>query len=216
MKSNIVGINSSQNYFEVSNTEMVVDILNKLEINFKKGEKHIAFSSTNYQSLQHKCIFLGTQYYNQYYPNIKVAIVTFHWDKGLVEPFYRESEPVNSFTRKFHHHFYLLDWAALFREKDVKEKFDEYDVVLWDLPDFDFLKKNYEHLKNQIEFVNVLYIISLKASNFSDEDFLNSIQKYYSDHGLDVNQILPWKNLDENHSRKRTNIFKKIISIFKT
>lgn len=211
--SNIAKIHPFQDHYEVVNSELVEDVLDKLKSNFIKGERSIAFSSTNYQSLQHKCIFLSAQYLHGIYPNIKIGIVTFNWDKGIIKPFFDESETVNLFTKKFHHHFHLIDWANLFHDENAQDRLKEYDLLLWDMPDIDFIKNNYDLLKDQVVLIDTLYVISLKNKHFTDDDFLESIQKYYFDHGLDISKVLPWKKKVEKVTRNGASIFKKLTQV---
>lgn len=215
MKNNIVSLRPQEKHFEIGNTESVSTFLELLENNFQKGERNIAFSSTNYKSIQHKCIVLGAHHFNHLYPGSKVAIVTFSWDMGMLKPFYNEAKLVSPSTKKFHHHFDLIDWSSLVSDDLAMEQLKPYNLILWDLPDLDFIKKHYDSLKNQIAHAESLYIISLKSRNFQDEEFLKCIQQYYSDHGLDIAQILPWK-LENSKRDEKKNIIDSLMKIFGT
>ncbi len=200
---------------EVGSDTEIIELLTKFENNFQQGEKSIAFSSTNYRSSQEKSILLAIDYFNQKYPTLRLCVVSFQIESGLFkELLFNGGEAKSYETYRVNRQLDFVDWAKVLK-KDPLDIVDEYDMVLWDLPDLEFIQREYDRLHTYFEHMDALYIVSLKHKKFDDEHFKRTISDFYRDHGLNIRSILPWTiGKKKNKRQLHKDLIERIKSLF--
>lgn len=180
--------------FEVETSESVVHLLDLIESNFHQGHKSIAFSSTHYKNSQEKFIALATDFFHKKFSTLKVLIITFDINHGVISEFVKKSKIRNNYLYEFSLNLSILDWNSIAKDFTTpRDNIDSYDMIFWDLPDLKTIAENEEKLRSSFENMDALYIVSLKNTKFDDEHFKRDIFRFYLDHGLDIRTILPWQ-----------------------
>lgn len=183
-----------QALFQVDSNESVTHLLQLIEANFHDGLKSIAFSSTQYKNSQEKFISLVTDFIHKRYLNLKVLIVTFDLEHGVLSEFVKASKKNSPYLYEYSNYLSVLDWNSIVNgESNPRDHIDDYDMIFWDLPDLKTISEGEEELSSSFECMDALYIVALKNSKFDDEKFKRDIFKFYMDHGLDIRTVLPWQ-----------------------
>jgi hypothetical protein len=190
--TNVLSFKKAKPSISINSGEELLSLFNLFEENFQKGEKSVAFSSTNYRSSQEKSVLLAVDYFNKKYPSLKIAVVSFKLDHGLFKEYLGMLGKDLSDTIVVSRNFSLIDWNPSLK-MDPLDIVDEYDMIFWDLPDLDFIQKNSEDLSRFFETMDALYIVSIRFEKFDEEHFKKTIYNYYLDHGLDIKMIIPWR-----------------------
>ena len=192
--------------YKVDGEEFAIKLLNYFEKCLKSGEKNIGISSTHYYSHQQKLIILGLSHFNLKYPDLKVGIVSFSWDAGHFREFRKNStEKIKGAVYNYQEHFDLISWEYLLDTQQEEVVASSYDILIWELPEIQFLSSHSVALKKSLEVLNSLFIISNRLKTHDDEAFSKSISQYFLNHGVNISSILP-----ENFEMKTTQIKKKL------
>ncbi len=198
--------------FQIHAQENFQSYFDNLDLNFQNGEKNIAIGSTQYKSTQIKSILVGISFFLSKYKTLKVGVVSFDLQLGLLGELLEESKKQEKGIYKTTGNFYLVNWNDYLLPHDEEHISDEFDFLFWDLPSLEFIKINYDKLSFSFEKLDALYLLSQKYDHFDDHDFMENIQKYFYDHGMDISPILPWKIYDRK--KKPPSIIKLIKNIW--
>lgn len=207
MDKEIVGFGETRKLkYKVDGEEFAIKLLNYFEKCLESGEKNIGISSTHYYSHQQKLIILGLSHFNLKYPDLKVGIVSFSWDAGHFREFRKSStEKIKGAVYNYQEHFDLISWEYLLDTQQEEVVASSYDILIWELPEIQFLSSHSVALKKSLEVLNSLFIISNRLKTHDDEAFSKSISQYFLNHGVNISSILP-----ENFEMKTTQIKKKL------
>lgn len=190
----------SKYYYKVSDHSE----LNKVGVSFyndyQKGIKNFAIASTGYPLSQQKTI-LGLASFFDHREDLKILIVGSKLDTGLFKNFlencHDETLDLMQVTgkkinlKRFHFHFDFLEVQDFFElcdedqptyeyEEMVKSVLDRYDVVFWDLPNLEEIKKRshyYYPLTAQFELLTVV-VGAHETSKVEVEKLRSFYQKY--------------------------------------
>lgn len=195
MDENIINFSETRKMkYKVNGEEFAIKLLNYFEKCFKSGEKNIGISSTHYYSHQQKLIILGLNHFNLKYPDLKVGIVSFSCDEGHFKEFRKNStEVLKDAIYNYQEHFDLISWEYILETGQVGVIASSYDILIWELPEIQFLSTNAKALKESLEVLNSIFIISNRLKTHDDEAFSKSISQYFLNHGVNISSILPAK-----------------------
>jgi hypothetical protein len=193
--------NFRKNYFNVEQSEVSFKIISQMEDKILKGAKHLAISSTGYSSSQQKLALQVVYHLNQKHPGLKIGVVTFESQAGHFKDFYHHSEGVGP-IKTFYNHFCLIDWALLETIDCIKE---EYDVLIWDLPELSTLKNRFVHLDDFFKELHMLTIVSVKKAGSKENEFVTNTLKAYMDYGFDISNLVQFEDGRKRNILERIN-----------
>jgi hypothetical protein len=147
-------------------------------------QKSIGVTSTHYNSHQQKLIIVGLNHFNNNHPDLKIGIVSFSIDSG----YFRELKLNSSINQN--DRFNLISWQQLLDTNTVQKTAESFDILIWDLPEIQFLSRNSADLKESLESLDSLFIISNRLKTQDDSAFKKSISQYFLNHGLNISTIL--------------------------
>lgn len=173
----------------------------------KKGVKNFAFSSIGYKASQQKTI-LGLCCFFDQNSDSKIAIISDNMSLGVFSDLL-ESSTSSSYSagnegdvinyKTFHHHFDFIDYAEFAKfydnhlytksfDTDVTKILEKYDIVLWDVPAMEDMKKN-SHFHYRIShFYESMTVILSQMSSSGKE--IESIKKFFSNYNVRLNGVL--------------------------
>jgi hypothetical protein len=212
--NNVIEFKKNKPRLDLKENSDILGLFNKFEENFQNGEKSIAFNSTNYRSSQEKCLLLAADYFNKKYPSLKLAIVSFQFRSGILREYLNQAKVESVIEQvKLSKNLTLINWESCL-QRDPLDIIDEFDLVLWDLPEVEFLQKQSELLTRFFEHMDSLYIVSMKFEMFDEEHFKRTVHSFYLDHGLDIKMILPWSLGQKSRIKKsRLTRFKELLGL---
>lgn len=218
MDRNVVGVSDDKKMkYEVNGEEFAIKLLEYFEKCYKSGEKNIGVSSTHYYSHQQKLIILGLSYFNLKYPHLKVGIVSFSCDASYFREFKNSSKEIlSNAVYNYQNHFDLISWQYLLDTHTTKAVGDSYDVLIWELPEIQFLSNHSHTMKESLEAISSLFIISNRLKGHDDDDFLQSIAQYFLNHGVNISHLLPLKKAQGvKVPKKRMGVWPSVLSRLK-
>lgn len=207
MDNNILNFSDSKKMkYKVNGEEFALKLLDYFEKSYQNGDKNIGVSSTHYYSHQQKLIILGLNHFNLKYPDLRVGIVSFSCDTGHFKEFKQNSTEIEKHAvYNYQGHFDLISWQHLLDTKQINTISTRYDVLIWEVPEIQFLSQNASALKEGLENLNALFIISNRLKSHDDAAFSKSISQYFLDHGVNISSILP-QNLEKTAKKIRGKI----------
>lgn len=194
-------------YYKIGNHEELLKIGKGLLIEVGKGVKNFAFTSVGYKNSQQKTI-LGLSCFFDQNTSYKIAIVSDNLSTGAFADLV-DSSTLNSYSvgsenhsvvfKSFHHHFDFYDYAELMKlyannqnsknfELEIKKLSENYDVILWDIPEMEEMKKNsHFHYRISHFYESMTVIVGQNVSSGKQLDF---IKNYYSNYNIQLNGVL--------------------------
>lgn len=179
---------------------------------FKDGEKNFSFVSTGLDQVREKTVFGIASFFN-YHSDCKVAIVTDHFEKSFYQQFVGELEKEEKTIVNEDLPFYiyagngfdLIEYTVLRQvERKIKEAdfetfieklVDQYDLILWDLPEIESMKANKELYFPMIRVIdNVSLIVSENKTKFVE---MQKIIDYFRRYQIRVKGMLYHREVDE-------------------
>lgn len=204
--NNVLPGSFRKNYFYVEQSEASLNILSQMEKKILDGAKHLAISSTGYSSSQQKLALQVVHHLNQKHPGLKIGVVTFDVQTGHFKDFYMHAGGIGP-IKNFFNHFSLIDWQSL---DSVDSLRNDYDVLLWDLPELSILKNHYGNLDEFFQSLQMLTIVSCKKAGSTEEEFVSNIVKAYMDYGFDISKLVK-----QDKVQKKRNLLERINQVLK-
>lgn len=208
-------------FFRARDSENLFALGDNFYKDFKAGYKHFSFSHLGASEAQKKSI-QGIASFIFYFENLRILIVSSKMEGTFFGQFkHRDHKEVASlsaypeFTYETYVHegiHYLEVDEIANRSKDHKVKgleylmkkvVEDYDVVLYDLPDTSEHKTLYEIYFPLLQIIqNVTFIVSLKSNTFTD---LETLKNYYLNYKIKPKGCVIDRNFDAvSSSRKGT------------
>jgi hypothetical protein len=213
-------------FYRISNHEELFRIGKGFLGEVKKGVKSFAFTSTGYKNSQQRTI-LGLCCYFDQNANYKIAVISDHLVQGVFGELVNNSTP-NSYSlengedlvqfNSFHHHFDFINYSELNQfyvnhaytknfEAEIKKILDNYDIVLWDVPEMEKLKQN-PHFHYRIAHLYESMTVIISQNSTSGKE-VESVKNFFSNYNINLNGVL----FDSTCSAEKPKR-KKILGIF--
>lgn len=216
----------AEHFYRISNHEELFRIGKGFLEEVKKGVKSFAFTSTGYKNSQQRTI-LGLCCFFDQNADYKICIISDHLSQGIFSELVDSSTP-NTYSidngedtvkyTSFHHHFDFIDYSELTKfydnhlytknfEIEVKKIIDNYDVILWDIPEMEKMK-NHPHFHYRIShfYESMTVIVS---QNVTSGKQVESIKNFFSNYNINLNGVL-FDSVGSAEKPKR----KKILGMF--
>ena len=152
------------------------------------GDKNIALSNVGHVASQQKYLLTILLYLNSdpSYKNKKIGLVSFDLQVGLYKNYFNDYFPRDErslvISNRMNSHF--IDWNLMIQKNIPTEFIEEYDLLLWDLPDLNFINSNSAALERFFKVFDSMLIVSLRPSGINDREYFKRIHNFYSNHGL--------------------------------
>ena len=153
------------------------------------GDKNIALSNIGHIALQQKYILLLLSFLrdSEEFRGKKVAMVSFSFEQGLYRDFI---EP--SFLPEIRRTMLIpnqtgsafINWDVLIYKNIPAEFLESYDLILWDLPDLNFININSHSLQRFFREFHSMLILTNRPNRIDSKEYINRIYNFYSGHGL--------------------------------
>lgn len=197
---------SNKYFYKVSNHHELFKIGSSFFEDHKKGVKSFAVTSTGYQNSQQTSI-LGLASFFDHKSDLKIAIVSDNLDEGAFKEIVSLSkkakielgeseEPCDYYNFYSHFDFFnldqLLDIANSEHSSSYEEVFDGlvdgYDLIFWDVPDLEKIKKDSERYFPVImKFESLSIIVAQSLSNSND---VKDVQSFFMGYGINLKGLL--------------------------
>lgn len=172
------------------------------------GDRNIALSNVGYPACQQKYLMaiLGYLRSKAEFQGKRIGLVSFDLQSGIYKNYHSNLlsknalalSAVNSLGSDF------INWHTLMERNVPTDFLDEYDLLLWDLPDLNFLNNHSEKLINYFKVFDSMLIVSHRPNGINDRDYIKRIEDFYNNHGL------PLPRLVESESGFGTKSFKMV------
>jgi hypothetical protein len=213
-------------FYKITNHSELYRIGRGLLAEREKGVKNFAFTSTGYKNSQQKSV-LGLCCFFDQNTNYKIAIVSDHLLLGIFNDLVEAAVP-NTYPlgtngdvlnyRSFYHHFDFIDYKEFQRfyesgmytkqfDSEVAKILGKYDIILWDIPEMDSMKKNSLFHSRMSQFYESMTVIV--AQNATSGKQIDFIKKFFGSYNINLNGVL----FDTNDSPEKPKR-KKILGIF--
>ncbi len=191
----------------ISNHEELFKIGKGFLLDYQKGIKSFAITSTGYKNSQQRTI-LGLCCYFDYVDQYRIAIISDQLKYGVFDELIRDSEEKSYQLgrwgdsvkyQSYHHHFDFFDYSELLRIYDdhlysktfdfeIKTIMDYYDIILWDVPELEKMKLNL-HFNYRIShfYESLTMIVSPNASSGAH---VETIKRFFSNYNVNLNGVL--------------------------
>lgn len=208
-------------FYRISNHEELFRMGKEFLDEVKKGVKSFAFTSTGYKNSQQKTI-LGLCCYFDQNANYKIAIVSDHLSHGIfselvdsssVESYSLENGEDSVVYKSFHHHFDFIDYAELVKfydnhlytknfEVEIKTVLDNYDLIFWDIPEMEKMKKQPHFYYRISQFYESMTVIV--SQNETSGKQVETVKKFFSNYNINLNGVLfDSTNVPDKQKRKK-------------
>lgn len=206
-------------FYKILNHSELFRIGRGLQNEVEKGKKNFAFTSTGYKNSQQKSV-LGLCCYFDQNTDYKVAIVSDHLTHGVFNDLV-ESSTHNSYAlgsegdilnyRSFYHHFDFIDYKEFEKfymyhvysknfDAEVSKVLANYDVVFWDIPEMEAMKKS-AHFHSRIShFYESMTIIV--AQNATSGQQVEHIKKFFENYNINLSGVL-FDNVEEEKPKRK-------------
>lgn len=146
------------------------------------SQRSIGVGSTGYITAQQKWIVKSLQRTLATNPELKIAIVTCYMTHGFFKPLVDDK---NSKVQFF-------NWMSVLgneeNETNLLAQLDDYDLIYWDFPELEYLKKCEKLFIKYFDKIHQLTIIANKSPNVSESLFYQEICLYFRNHGLPIDE----------------------------
>jgi hypothetical protein len=211
----------SRFYYQISNHDEIFKIGNSFLEDYKKNQKNFAISSTGYKASQQRTI-LGISCFFDHRMDIKIGIVSDSLDTGVFAPVVKASEleiisdlksvnrPVSVY--RFYHHFDFIDMNTFLKlgekvessytyEKAVKEILGRYDLIFWDVPELESIKRNTQIYFPLISFFDSLTIVVSQERSMARE--VAELKDFFQNYGMNFKGVLMDENKKKEDEKKK-------------
>lgn len=209
-------------FYQIGNHEELFKIGKSLlqEVQ-KKGVKNFAFTSIGQENSQQRTILGLCCYIDQSTTN-RVAVISDNLSSGVFKKL-MDSSTLNSYSagdgedvikyKSFYHHFDFIDYADLIKfyenhnytknfDSEISKILKNYDIVLWDIPAMENIKKNSHFHYRLSHFYESMTVIVSK--NKSSGKQLEVLRNFYSNFNIQLNGVLfDTPVLKEQQSRRK-------------
>lgn len=197
----------AQYFYRIANHEELFKIGKGFLNDVNKGVKNFAFTSTGYKNSQQKSI-LGLCCFFDHNADYKIVIISDQLAHGFfselvsdsAEEHFDLSDGEGSLRYKsFHHHFDFIEYSDLMKyyeqhvytkkfEHELKNILDKYDVIFWDIPEMEHLKKNpHFHYRISSFYESMTVIVAEKATSGKQ---IETIKSFFSNFNINLNGVL--------------------------
>lgn len=185
-----------------------------------KSNVSIGVVSTGYLTSQQKWIVKSYSELHNQNKNLNFLIISCYIDVGFFKHLHppRGENHVLEVISTFNDKLKLVDWNYFIQKAnadDLIQLSSLFDVVFWDFPEIEFLKKNDEIFSKYIPLINDLKILSQNVEQQDLNEFPESVRKYFREHGLPLderNKIRPERMDKTSTIRSRLEKFFKKVS----
>lgn len=181
------------------------------------GDRNIAVSNVGYASLQQKYILLFLSYMQLRidFQNKKIGVVSFHLTEGVYAEhseryFIRSLESAMTVPNNTGADF--VDWKYLLHQ-NIPVEFLEYDTLLWDLPDLNFINSHSQQLKRFFELYDSMVILSSRPKGVDNVEHVKRISRFYDNHGLKLPKLLSSESTQETTQQKLSGMLRKVVGL---
>ncbi len=164
--------------------------------NLEKQAKQIAICNVGHVGLQQKYILLVLHILKNEldFKNKKIAVISFNFHQGVFKDLVKEIKPQflqipNQTGADF------LNWNYLLNHNIPEDYFDGYDLVIWDLPDLNFIGHNSSAMEKYFSLFDAMDIVALPSNGGDEINHIKRINNYFNTHGFKL------PNLAENISK---------------
>ncbi len=208
-------------FYKISNHNELFKVGNGFLKQVEKGVKSFAFTSAGYKNSQQKSV-LGLCCFFDQNTNFKIAIISDHLMHGvfndLVESSTQNSYPMGEEGdvlnyKSFYHHFDFIEYKEFqkFYENHIYSKnFDaevskilaQYDVILWDIPEMEAMKKLPHFHSRMAHFYDSMTVIV--AQNTTSGKQIEFIKKFFSNYNINLSGVLfDTPDIEDKPKRKK-------------
>lgn len=194
-------------FYKIANHEELFRIGKKLLVEVDKGVKNFAFTSTGYKNSQQRTI-LGLCCFFDQNAHRKIAIISDHLNHGVFGDLV-DCSSLNSYSigngedivkyKSFHHHFDFIDYSEFIKfydnhlytksfDHELIKVLDNYDLVLWDIPEMEKMKQNPHFHYRVSQFYESMTIIVSQSSSSGKQ--VDSIKNFFSNYNINLNGVL--------------------------
>ena len=194
-------------FYRISNHEELFKIGKNFLQEAQKGVRNFAFTSTGYKNSQQRTI-LGLCCFFDQNADYKIAVISDHLTQGIFTELVNDSaskvfvgETITNSVRyrSFHHHFDFIDYSEFTKiyydqefvktfEIEVKKILDNYDIILWDIPEMEKMKEH-PHFHYRIStFYQSMNIIITQNTTSSKQ--VESVKNFFSNYNINLNGVM--------------------------
>jgi len=181
----------------------------------EKGDRNIALSNVGHVASQQKYLLaiLSHLSADPIYKNKKIGLVSFDLRIGLYNDYRNDYFPNDDRSlfvpNKLGSHF--INWNILIARNIPIEFINDYDLLLWDLPDLNFININSHSLERFFSEFDSMLIVSLRPNGIGEADYIKRIHNFYNNHGLKLpnNMINPTRSTVK--SEKMSDLIRRLI-----
>lgn len=196
------------NYFyRITNHEELFRIGKGFLDEVKKGIKSFAFTSTGYKNSQQRTI-LGLCCFFDQHADYRIAVISDHLTHGvfseLIESAGQSSYSINNGEdvvnyKSFHHHFDFIDYVEFNQfynhhqytknfEGEVRKILANYDLVFWDIPEMEQMKKN-PHFHYRISHLYESMTVIVSQNSTSGKQ-VETVKNFFNNYNINLNGVL--------------------------
>lgn len=181
------------------------------EIDNEMPNISIGVVSTGYITAQQKCIMLTYKNVSEINNNCRVAIISCYLYEGFFKEFVLRSEGLEQ-VRKFSERLDFIDWNFYLNNHcyhELIELVKRYDIILWDFPEVELIKKWETKFAPYFTQIDRLSILSANTKQVDTEKFYQETKEYFCSHGFPFEEAAPGKNPQLKKNKKWTTAFRR-------
>lgn len=195
--------------------------LSTLKERVERGDRNIAISNVGHVAFQQKYLLsiLSFLKNESEFKNKKIGLVSFNLQFGLyknyvldrdafVDSYFTKDDNAWIVQNKMGSHF--IDWSYMIHTS-LSDKISDYDLLLWDLPDLNFINTNSRHLEFFFKTFDSLIIVSLMPNGVEKDEHMKRIYDFYRNHGLKLPDFIADKQGLALKERKITDTIRRIV-----
>lgn len=187
------------------------------KLRIDKGDRNIALSNVGHINSQQKYLLAILTYLGQVsnFKKKKVGLVSFDLKIGLYKDYfdknYSPSMEGMSVPSVMGTHF--IDWNFLIQKKIPAEMLDDFDLLLWDLPDLNFININSHGLERFFKEFDSMLIVSMRPNGIGNDEFIKRIHTFYQNHGLLLPKLIVSSSTEEVRTIKKTDKIRSLLGL---
>lgn len=193
------------------------DIFNLWLKRITEGDRHLAVSNVGHVGLQQKYVLLFLSFIKQHkdFSGKKIGVVSFHIEQGLYKEYFsnyssmnNDFKVINTISGDF------INWQYMIYKNVPNEMLEGYDLLLWDLPDLNFINVNSQALKRFFVMFDCMFILSTRQKGIDNIEHVDRINRYYSNHGLKLPKLISEEKEGEVvRPKKITDVLRRIAGL---
>ncbi len=156
----------------------------------------IGVTSLGYLSAQQKWILSTSKNHLKKNSNTKILVISFYTEIGIFKQLTTaqtsKTEAENNVLAMFHN-IDFINWNNYLKasqELELISMLKAYDVVLWDLPEIEFIKKWDQVFSVYMSYIRELKILSPRSSDIEQSLYLKNTLSYFREHGIPFDERL--------------------------